>query len=429
MAYTYDVNSAKKDKSSGVCLFACGKISKIINLFLSTFLVAHIYSFSGDIYQYIFNVGIYEITTYATLVIVFLIIIRFVEKSNRVWYYRLAIVLRTALVVFAIFFGNDMAKLIYVAGFLNGFSNAFYYASYNVMQQEMVSRKSIKSFIVFSQMFSKIISVVVPVVLGALIEISTFTQVAIYILVICLIQVGISLGIKSKRPENSNFNLKEYFKKIKPKSAFSKKIKFLYLTCFVYGATTIVEILVNICVMMQFGSSFKLGIVISVLAFVSVVVIFVFNRFTKAGNRSLIYMILAVLPLMFTFVFAISPGVVTLICYNAAIAISSIVFQSMYDAYRNSTLKEEGFYDCIPEHQTVFEICLGISRVVSYGLLLILNLTQNLAVFKTFMCLMAISYSAMLILLLAYEKIFLSRQIEALSEKKTDKIIMKCLKV
>ena len=144
MGYTYDIATSKKDTRSTVSLSVCHVLHSIINLFLSTFLIAHIYTFCEDIFTYAANVALYQMFTYIGMVISYYVLSFFVDKTNRVWIYRIANIIEAVLVVVSIFFGKDLAKIVILAGCLNGLSHGSYYASYNVLKQEMVSRKSIK---------------------------------------------------------------------------------------------------------------------------------------------------------------------------------------------------------------------------------------------------------------------------------------------
>lgn len=428
MGYSYDIRTSKKDILSSTSLLACHKISSIINLFLSTFLVAYIYTFSGGLHEYIFNVALYEISTYITLTICLFLLCVLIEKTNRIWFFRIGLIARAGLVVFAIFFGENLAHLIPLAGFLNGLSQAFYYASYNTMKHEMVSRKSISSFLMFDQIIGKVMDIIVPIVLGALIEVSTYMQVSIYIFVVCVIQIGISFGVKSKRPQGSSFSLKQYFSVLNKKPVLKKKMKFVYGMAFVYGMTTIVPTLVNICIMMEFGSSFKLGVVTSVCAVVAIVAIFLFKRFTKMGNRTMILCLISVVPLLSTILFAIFPGIATLIVYNIAVVACKVVYQYLFEVHRFSTLKEEGLYEFITEHQALVEVMFGVSRIATFALMFLFNMGAGLVAFKVFLCVMSVSFSLILLLLMCYEVRYFSKRKEEFDDKNTFNIIKKCLK-
>ena len=105
MSYQYNIQTSKKDLRSSICLFIDHKLATIVKLFLSTFLVAYIYSFSENIFNYILNVGLYEIASYTTMLISYFVVAYFVDKTNRVWIYRIGVILRAVFVVFAIFYG------------------------------------------------------------------------------------------------------------------------------------------------------------------------------------------------------------------------------------------------------------------------------------------------------------------------------------
>ena len=410
MAYSYNINTSKRDKCSSVCLFFCHAMIQIINLFLNTFLVAQIYYYVNGVNDYIFKMCIFIGVTYLCMGLAMIPFSHWVERSNRVWPYRVGIMLRTALVIVSIFFGKNLSQMLVLAGALNGISNAAYYAGYNTIKHEMVSRKFMRGFTVISQIGQLVVTIIIPVVMGKLIDISTFSQVSFYVLVICAIQIALSFGVKAKRPEGSKFDLKDYFKKLKQQPEAYQKIKYLYVGALIYGCTTIVTNLLNICIMMEYGSNFGLGAISSIFSVVSMVTILIVNKWSKAGKRSALYIISAILPFVCTVLFAIWPNVWALILFNLGTAISGIIFKTIYDIYRNGILKEAGLYSEITEHQALVEILLCVTRVITHGLVLLLALLQSLVLFKIILCISVLSYSGIIIFLLIYENKFIKNK-------------------
>lgn len=423
MAFDYNINATKKDKLSGVCLLTTHTISEIVNLFVSTFLVAHIYSFCNNASTYIFSVGIYYCTQYVTSVLTHLSLGPLVDKTNRVWLYRMSLVLRAGLILTCVFIGNNLAQMLVLAGILSGISEGAYYATYNTMKQEMVSRNSMDKYVVLSMILQRIIFIVFPITMGALIDISTYSMVAIYILVIAAIQIGISFRIRAQKPSNSHFSLKEYIQKLKDNPEIGSKMKLLYIAAIPYGLATIVGVLLNVSIMLQFETSLSLGWLTTLFSVISALFIVFINRFTQKGKRSGLFILTAILPIFGSVLFSILPGLVTIIVYNICNAISSMTYKTIYDIYRNRNLKEAGLYSEIQEHQTLSEVIFNIMRALSFGIMLVLGLIQNLLVFKIFLCVCSLTYSVTLILLLVYEKKFTSYtttlQAEAVVEKPT----------
>lgn len=408
MGFNYTLGTAHNDKKSRNSLFACHILAGIINLFINTFLVAYIYSFNGNVYDYIYNVGIFNIVGYGSMLLFYLPLSYIVDKTNRVYLYRVGIMLRAALVILVIFCGEQLAQLLFVAGLLQGLSEAFYYSSYNVLKEEMVSRNNVKGYASAIYVISKIVEIACPIALGALIDVTTYTQVAFIVLGICLTQIIISLYIKAQRPTGSHFSLKELFSRLKDSPIASKKLKFLYIICILYGSVSFITIALNICIILEFGSNFSLGALTSIFALISIITLLLVNKFTKPGKRFSLSLILGLLPIISSLSFLIEISMLTIVIYNFTIAVSSIVLKYNFDVYRNSTLKAAGLYDEIAEHHTVVESLLNISRVILFGIMLAVSLLQSMLAFIILIIVTTILNSLVLILLAVYEKKFIN---------------------
>ena len=103
MTYTYDLEKSHHDKNASIGLYICNTINTINELFLSTFLVAYMYTFSTDIFDYIFKVTYFEIVTYVMMFISYYISSKIVNKTNRISVYRFSIFIWAAFIIFAIF--------------------------------------------------------------------------------------------------------------------------------------------------------------------------------------------------------------------------------------------------------------------------------------------------------------------------------------
>ena len=102
MGFTYDIKTSQEDKRSTVCLSVCHLLYAIINMFVSTFLIAHIYSLTDNLFSYALNVGIYQLSTYGTMLVSYFLLSIVVDKTNRVWVYRIGCILEAALVIVTI---------------------------------------------------------------------------------------------------------------------------------------------------------------------------------------------------------------------------------------------------------------------------------------------------------------------------------------
>lgn len=423
MAFTYNFNNLKKDKVSSRCLFACHLLCGIPSVFISTFFTAYIFSFSSDIFNYVFNVALYNIIVYVTFFVFYYLFSLVVDRTDRVWFYRLGIVLRLAVVIIMIFFGRALSKMLYVAGVAYGLSESCYYASYNVLKQEMVSRNSMNKFATYLMAATKFIEIITPITLGALIDVSTYSQVALYVSVVAASAVLVSFFVRAKKPEGSNFSLKNYFAKIKMQPQLAQKMKFMYILSFVYGCNTCVTALLNISIMFEFNSNLSLGWLTSLISFVAMIEILLVNKFTKPGKRTYMYVVVAILPVVASVCFVSYPCVATVIVFNILMGISSIIYKTFFDVFRNGDVKEAGLYSEIAEHQTMVEWSITVARILTFGIMLGVSFMKNKIVYKAFLVVASLFYTSVLVGLLFFEKRYypqgkkkqLQNQIEAAS--------------
>ena len=413
MAFTYDITTSKKDVRSTTCLTISHLLFSVINLFLSTFLIAHIYSLTDNMFEYAINVGLYEVSSYAVMLVAYYLFSFIVDKTNRVWIYRIGNILSTALVIITIFFGKDLAKLIILAGSLYGLSKGAYYSSYNVLKQEMVSRKSMKNFAVVIIVLTKLVNTICPILLGMLIEVSTFSMVAIYVFILSVILIVVTFFIKAKRPQDSNFNVKDYLSRLKTNSELKNKMKNIYKICFIYGFTSIVGSLLSVNIMIHFGSNFSLGIIKGVCTAIAICMLLLMTKFTKFGKRSGLFVVCSILPAIGVLIFAFIPNMITLVAYHIIATSVDIIVATTFDIIRNRNLKEAGFYQDIAEHQCITESLFQLARISSYGMLVLISLFKSFVLFQiAFVVFTLISYCTMPIMLAKFENKFKSEPAE-----------------
>lgn len=411
MSYTYDLEQSHHDKKASIGLYVCNTINTINELFLSTFLIAYIYSFSTDVFDYVFKAAYYEMVTYFIMFISYYFSSKIVNKTNRISVYRFSIFIWAAFVVFAIFYGEQIAQMIWLAGILCGLAKGVYWSSFNVLKQEMIGKRTMNNFSTFSMILQKTVSVVFPITLGALIDVTSYSNAAFVVLAFCLVQIIVSFMVRSKLPTNSDFNLKAYFKRLKEDNPLNKRLKFLYRASFIYGMNNAVASLINIYIMVMFGSNTSLGTITSFIAISVILMTFFVGKFSKEGKRTPLYVYAAIISLLSLVLYFILPSKWTLILLNFILSISAVVFKLIFDMYRNKYLKEYGRYDDIAEHQGVIESILQFSRVVSYGIIMLVSLTHSMTMVSIAFALFSILYISNLIIIMIFENKFEKKEI------------------
>jgi len=404
MAYCYSSCQAVVDNKSKNFLLASHCLLQIINLFVSTFFIANIYTFSTDIYNYLFNVGVYNVAFYLTIAVSYVLFSKIVDKTNRVVVYKIAIILKALLVIMFIFAGKALASVLIVAGILNGLGESLYYSSYNVLKQEMVSRKKMDGFASAVLVLMKGIDIVCPVVLGAIIDGASFSRAAIVVLCVCIVQLVLACNVKSFRPEGSSYNLKGFWSDLKQNKETFKKLQHLYLIAFVFGSSVLMGNIINICTMVQVGSSFKFGLATSAFAVLSIFTVIFMQKFTKPGKRSWVFILAIILDSLAVLLFVFKMTTMTILILNGVVTCTSYVYKYSYDVHRNCVIKESGLYNDISEHHSMVEVLLNVARTIGFVFLILVSFILNLIGLKLLLILSYVGCSLMLILILLYER-------------------------
>ena len=230
------MKSNKFDKTQK-SLFSVHLLRVVLELFTSTFLTSHIVSLNPEtaLGAGLLNIGIFYISQFFIYGVLFFVISFFVDRSDRISLLRIGIFVNACLLVALVFWGEQIANWVVLAGALCGISDAFYYPSYLVMKNEINSRRFIKKFSILSTIFTNVVKVVVPVILGFLIDVSSYSNIAIYIMLITIVQFIVTFWVKTKKPDNSKFELKKFIRYLKRDDFARSKIKYTYYNALLNG--------------------------------------------------------------------------------------------------------------------------------------------------------------------------------------------------
>lgn len=364
---------AKKQKLKPMnkAMLTTHMLNNTISIFVTTFLISYIYSISTN---YVTNIGLFYACNYFSMMAFYYLISTIIDRTDRVTFYRLAIVVRAVFIICVVFWGAKLAKLVAVAGLLHGFSEACYWCSYNLMKNELVSKHAVAKYSGWQQATCEITNIVVPVTLGKIIDSAKFSTCAYIIVGFGVIELILSIFIRSKRPENSGFNMCGFIKDVKSKGYEGKLVAWTIVIAFMYGITNVLTTVKTIIIMYEFGSDFSLGIITSVVAIVTLLVIVAIRKFTKIGNRAVVFWISSLLPIPATLLLLLNVCKTTIIIYSFVNAICMVIHVMSYDVIRNIILKKLHLFDDIAEYQCSIECAMELARVVIFTIMVVFGL-------------------------------------------------------
>lgn len=369
-----NISSLPKQKGlskSNYAMLVTHTIKCITSIFISTFLVSYIYSISEN---YVFNIGMFYLMTYVVMGIAYFLISWVIDRTNRVLFYQLSIIIYSIFILCVVLFGKDLASYVALAGALFGFAEACYWTSFNLMKNELVPSRLMKNYSTIQLSADKFVNIVFPIFLGKLIDVDSFKTSALIVLGILVVQIISSFFIKSKRPENSSFNLKEFFLDIKNLGEKGKLIKLLLSASLVYGAITIIAPLNTILIMYSFQSNFSLGLLTSIFSIFAMLLLIFLNKGTRPGKRLWIYIVAIILPAAATIVSVVWTNQITIIIFSLLFTVLAVVHTYFFDVFRNVIIKKFNLYQDIAEFQFCIESLLCVARVITFGIMVICGL-------------------------------------------------------
>lgn len=358
----------KKLNSTSYALLTTHGFNYVVSIFVSTFLISYIYKISNN---YVLNIGLFYCFNYLTMGIFSYIVSRLIDKTNRVVCYRVAIIVRALFILAVVFLGEKLASLVILAGMLHGFSEAWYWCSFNIMKNELIPNSCMKKYTTLQIIENKSVNFIIPIVLGKIIDAESFKSSAIIILIMATIQIVVSFFIKSRRPENSGFDLKSFFERVRSSEKHKELFKICFITSALFGATTLISPVNTIIVMLTFKSNFSLGLLTGVFSAVSIIMLMVAKRLSKSRKATPIYITCAIASCVATLIVVIATNKISLIVFNFIYIACSTFYSYYFDLYRNVILKELDMYSDIAEYQGMLEIILEISRTIGFALMIL----------------------------------------------------------
>ena len=385
-----EVKHHSKLNSTSYSLLTTHGCNEIVSVFVSTFLISYIYSISTN---YLFNIGLFYTFNYLSMFVFYYLISRIIDKTNRVVCYRVAILVRALFILAVVFLGKNLAQVVILAGILHGFSEANYWCSFNLMKNELIPNHCIKQYSMLQTIIGKVVSFVVPIVLGKIIDAESFKLTAIIILVVAIVEMSFSFLIKSRRPANSGFDLKSFFKRFKQSEKHKKLFSIVFVASFLYGFISLVAPLNTMLVMITFNSNFSLGLLTGIFSGVSIILLVCIKKFVKGSNNKWFYILAATLPVVSSVVLICFTNKITVIIFNFVLYLAQIVHTYFYDVYRNTLLKKLDMYDDIAEYQCCIECLMEVARGGGFALMTGTGFIATLAGMDVLLTLVKVSFA------------------------------------
>ena len=369
----------EKLSTSAKSLMICELINAIIDLFLSTFLVAYLLNITNE---NIGSVAIYYIIDYF-ITGVFIYVLGFLlKKYNIAKIYRIGIVFKCILVIAIVFLKQNIQNYLILIAFILGISETTYWGPCDNLVGYVTNNENRTKYTANKKILRSILKIVMPVLLGTSIELFTFYKVSTYVLILAIIQVIVSLFVKVENKNNEKFNLKGFLNSLKNNTKIDR-LKNIYKASILYGVLlNLIPTLVTIIIVMTFKTNFQLGLLNTLFAIFSMLVMFLFKKYYNPKNPKIVLLAGGLISLISVISLILNIGKTELIIYNFISNSFIVILEVIFNIERYNNIENGVEEKYIIENQVFIIMIMQIGRVVGYGLLLLASIMNNIIYFK-----------------------------------------------
>lgn len=384
-------------------LLVINTIRKIIDIFLGPFLTA--YLFKGAV-ENIKIISIYNIFSYIAIVVITLIIGRILKNKYEMQIFRIGMISKFIQLVILIILGYNVVNYIWILAIIMGFSMETWSFPLNLFSSKLVSNDEKKNFVVYKTILNNLVKVLIPFLLGSIISIKSFETTTIIILILSFVQILLSFKMEFK-VENNNENKKLDIAKEVNHIKNNKKLQRFYMMKFFKGMSYegALDTAVTLLIIMSFNSDFSLGVITSIISLLAMLSSYAYKRIKNQEKMKLLIILSFIIILMSSIMLVFITNQYSIFGYNL---IFTFFLQFIMVAEEVQTLKFTNS-DVINDSNRVetyvlLEMFLNVGRIISYSLLFIVGIYNNLYLLEILIIFLVISIGAETINLVKFNK-------------------------
>lgn len=371
----------KKIEKNAKLLIASDLIYSLTGVFVETFLVAYFLKVTN---KNITTISIYYILIYTLTslgnIVMGKIIKRAPDKSKQIMSF--GIVARALFILFIVLLSEKIATNYILIAIIYAFSEMLYWCAHELIYIDVTNNDNRKKYMSIKKILCKIVNVISPIILGTSIEFYSFTKIAVYVFALSVIQILITLFIKTNiKKEKRQYNFKEFIEYIKRNKL--KKIQKYNLSAISYGIVeSSISTLIVIITIMTFKTSLNLGILTTIFSAFSMLSLMLYDKFYNKNNAKFILALCSIIVVIGVIGLLINISKTSLVIYNFCYMVTFCIFDVVYNTRKGDLVKECKIDKYREEYIGYTSIGIGIGRIIGYVLMLIVSFTSNIIYFK-----------------------------------------------
>ncbi len=372
----------KKIGKDAQLLIASDLIYTLTAVFVETFLVAYFLKVTNE---NITTISIYYIIIYSLLGLGNLLMGKVIKKkpSKSKKIMSVGIIARALFILFIAILSENIATNYILIAIIYAFSEILYWCAHELIYIDVTTNNNRKNYMSIKKILSKLINIIAPLILGTSIELYSFSKIAIYVFGLSLVQILLTLLIKTDMDnlKPNQYSFKGFLQYIKENKL--EKIKKYNLSGLAYGIVeSSISTLIVIITIMTFKTSFNLGILTTIFAICSVASLILYNKFYSKRNAGVILTLCSIIIISGVLGLLIDINKVSLVIYNFCYTITFCIFDVVYNTRKGNLVKECKIEKYREEYIGYTSISIGLGRIIGYILMLVVSFTSNIIYFK-----------------------------------------------
>lgn len=384
-------------------LLVINTIRKIIDIFLGPFLTAYLFKVAVENIKII---SMYNILSYIAISVVALIIGRILKNKYQMQIFRIGMISKFIQLAILIILGDNVVNYIWILAIVAGFSMKTWSFPLNLFSSKLVSNDEKKDFIVYKTILNNLVKVLIPFLFGSIISIKSFETTTIVIFILSFIQILLSFKMKFKIQNNKESKKLDIIKEVNHIKN-NKKLQRFYMMKFFKGMAYegALDTAVTLLIIMSFNSDFSLGVITSIISLLAMLSSYVYKKFKNQEKMKLLIIVSYVIILISSIVLVFITNRYTIVGYNLIFA---FFLQFIMASEEVQTLKFTNS-DVINDSNRVetyvlLEMLLNIGRIISYILLFVVGIYNNLYLLEILIIFLVISIGVETINLIKFNK-------------------------
>lgn len=367
----------KLDTSAKSLMF-CEIINSVIDLFLNTFLVAYLLNITNE---NIGSVAIYYVIDYTITGICMYIIGYFLKKYNLANIYRIGILIKCVFVISIVFLREQIQYFLIPIAIVLGIAETIYWGACDNIVGLVTNENNRKKYTTNKKIIRSFTKIIMPTILGTSIELLSFFKVSTYVMMLAFVQVILSFFIRIKNQNYKKFDLTAYLKSIDIKN--NNRLKIIYKSSILYGILlNLIPTLVTIIIVMTYKTNFQLGFLNTIFAICSMIILFIFKKINNKKIQKNILIGGSLISLVSVVSLVINLGKIEVVVYNIVSCSFIVILEILFNIERFNNKKNGINSEFYIENQIFINMIMQIGRILGYGLLFIIGLSNNVIYFK-----------------------------------------------